>query len=303
MRWWLMFLLALSACPEVYSQPAVVVRPRGAIECRDTPLRGAVALLAAQSGLAIRVDDSVPDVRVTLALKGLPYEDLLRVLVRQAAVTAPGLRVAREVGAYLVHRIPVEVPGKAPVPASEPLASPTLTPAFLRKVSVGFREEGARQALARVFELAGAPLSIEPNVPNVPVTVDIRRGTVWEAVRLTLRAAQELSPATQLLLGQIGEVYVVALRSEAPGEAAGDRITLKLDRVPLTLAAEALFRGTGYRYAFSPEPGDRTVSLNLQDVPLEVALGRLEQEASRAGVRLTWTRLQEGEEGEAVVPQ
>lgn len=300
MRWWLLFWLAHSACSGVSAQPEVVVRPRGAIECRDTPLRGAVALLGAQSGLVIRVDDTVPSVRVTLSLKGVPYEDILRVLVRQAAVTAPGLRVARESGAYLVHRIAVEAPGKAPVPAAEPLGSPILSPAFLRKISVGFRDEGARQALARVFELAGAPLSIEPNVPNVPVTVDIRRGTVWEAVRLTLRAVQEQSPAAQVLLGQIGEVYVVALRSAAPDEAAADRITLKLDRVPLTLAAEALFRGSGYRYAFSPEPGDRTVSLNLQDVPLEVALGRLEQEASRAGVRLTWTRLQDGE---AVVPQ
>ncbi|MGV3723072.1 MAG: hypothetical protein ACO1SX_19405 [Actinomycetota bacterium] len=295
MRWCLLVLLALCGCAgAVCAQPAEGVAPRGSLDCRDTPLRSALALLRAQSGLVIKLDESVPNVRVTLTLNDVPYEDILRVLVRQTAVSVPGLRVSRLGDAYAVHRL-VAQPGEPTlILAAEPLASPTLNTGFLRKVSVGFRDEGARQALARVFDLAGAPFAIEPNVPNVPVTVNVRTGTAWEALRLILTAAQEQSPIrfSQIVVGQIGEVYVVALRSAAPGEAspAVDRITLTLDQVPLKLAAEALFRGTTYRYAFSPAPGDRTISLHLQDVPLEVALGRLEQEASRAGVRLTWAR-------------
>jgi hypothetical protein len=295
MRWLLVLLALLAGAGPARAQPADAVAPRrGSIDCRDTPLRSALALLSAQSGMLIKLEEAVPNVRVTLTLDDAPYEDILRVLVRQAAISVPGLRVSRLGDAYAVHRLVARPMENTLVLAAEPLASPTLNAAFLRKLSVGFREEGARQAFARVLELADVPFAIEPDVPNVPVTVNLRTGTAWEALRMILTAAQARSPMpnAQLVLGQIGEIYVVALRPAVTGETSPpvDRITLNLDQVPLKLAAEALFRGTGYQYALSPEPGDRTITLNLRDAPLEVALGRLEQEASRAGVRLTWMR-------------
>jgi hypothetical protein len=69
-----------------------------------------------------------------------------------------------------------------------------------------------------------------------------------------------------------------------------DRVTLKLEGIPVTLAADALFRNSGYEYALTPERSEARVNLDLRDVPLEVALGRLAQEAARSGVRLTWKR-------------
>lgn len=300
MRWWLLLLMAIvmPATQALGEEPTAAGAPRGSFECRDTPLRSALALLHTQSGLEIKLEESVPNVPVTLALKEVSYEDILRVLVRQVAVSVPGLRVTRLGTSYAVHRAPPPADGSSQHEASEPLGSPTLTPAMLRKVSVGFQEEGVRQALTRLFSLAGAPVSVEPNVPNVPVSVNVRTGTLWECLRRIVNAAQEQAPAGEIRVGQIGEVYVVALLpTAAPGgeprtalSSSRERITLKLDQVPLKLAAEALFRGTGYQHAFTPDAGNKTVSLNLQDVPLEVALGRLAQEASRVGVRLTWTR-------------
>jgi hypothetical protein len=300
MRRWLLLLILVLAAPaaRVGAQAAPDDRPRGSFECRDTPLRDALALLRAQSNLEIKLEEAAPNVPVTLALYDVPYEDILRVLVRQVAVTVPGVRVTRLGATYAVHRVPPPADGTPQHLVSEPLGSPSLTTALLRKVSVGFGQEGLRQALTRVFSLAGAQVSVEPNVPNVPITVNLRNGTLWNCLQQILESAQARTPAGTLRLGQIGEVYVVALLPSAapegnantPSGRTGDRISLKLDEVPLKLAAEALFRGTGYRYTFTPDAEGKTVSLNLQEVPLDVALGRLAQEASRVGVRLTWTR-------------
>ena len=56
------------------------------------------------------------------------------------------------------------------------------------------------------------------------------------------------------------------------------------------LAADALFQGTGYHYTLTPDRSNVMVNLDLRNVPLELALNRLAQEASRLGVRLTWSR-------------
>lgn len=296
-RWvWAAALASSLVGGGVAAEPLVtVVTPmRVSIEARDTPLRGALRLLQAQAGFSYTVESTVPNVPVSLSLKNVPVEDVLRLLVRQAAGSVPGLRVTRREGAYVisVHKDRV---GEEVVPVSpEPLQAPTLTSDFTRKVSVGFREEGLRQVLSRVFSLVGVPYTIEPNVPNIPVTVDVRSGTVWEVLSRVLNAARQQVPVE---LGQVGEVYVVALRSnpirvggEPETPSPPDRVTLKLQGVPVTLAAEALFRGSGYEYTLRPERSEARVNLDLHDVPLEVALGRLAQEAARSGVRLTWKR-------------
>jgi hypothetical protein len=292
---WAAVLLTLLAGRAASSEPVTVApSPRVTLEARDTPLRGALRLLQAQAGFSYTLESTVPNVPVSLSLRNVPYEDVLHLLVRQAAGSVPGLRVTRREGAYVisVHRDRV---GAETVPVDpEPLQPPALTTAFTRKVSVGFHAEGLRQVLARVFALVGVPYTVEPNVPNFPVTVDVRSGTIWEVLSRVLAAAQSQAPVE---LGQYGDVYVVALRPgpvRADGEpertAPADRVTLRLQGVPVTLAAEALFRGTPYEYTLMPERPEARVNLDLRDVPLEVALGRLAQEAARSGVRLTWKR-------------
>lgn len=292
-RIWIALLLSFLIVGGSGAEPAPAPPPaRVTLETRDTPLRGALRLLQAQAGFSYTLDSTVPNVPVSLSLRNVPYEDVLHLLVRQAAGSVPGLRVTRREGAYVisVHRDRV---GAETVPVSpEPLDTPALTAAFTRKVSVGFHEEGLRQVLARVFSLVGVPYTVEPNVPNIPVTVDVRNGTVWELLSRVLAAAQLQAPVE---LGQFGEVYVVALKPgpvRAGGEpekpAAADRVTLKLQGVPVKLAADALFHGTAYEYTLMPARSEAKVNLDLRDVPLEVALGRLAQEANRSGVRLTW---------------
>lgn len=292
---WAAVLLSLLLGGRAGAEPVTVAPPaRVTIEARDTPLRGALRLLQAQAGFSYTLDSTVPNVPVSLSLRNVPYEDVLHLLVRQAAGSVPGLRVTRREGAYVisVHRDRI---GAETVPvAPEPLEPPALTTAFTRKVSVGFHEEGLRQVLGRVFSLVGVPYTVEPNVPNIPVTVDVRSGTIWEVLSRVLAAAQVQAPVE---LGQYGEVYVVALRpgpvrvgGEPERTGLADRVTLKLQGVPVTLAAEALFRGSPYEYTLMPERPEARVNLDLRDVPLEVALGRLAQEAARSGVRLTWKR-------------
>jgi len=293
-RWiWAAVLVSLLAGRGIPAEPAVAPA-RVSIEARDTPLRGALRLLQSQAGFSFTIETTVPNVPVSLSLQNVPADDVLHVLVRQAAGSVPGLRVTRRESSYLisVHKDRV---GAESIPVSpEPLGAPALTTAFTRKVSVGFHEEGLRQVLARIFSLVGAPYTIEPNVPNVPITVDVGTGTVWALLSRVLEVAGTQAP---IELGQFGEIYVIGLRATPLRAVAGaenpdpaDHVTLKLDGVPLALAAEALFRGSGYEYTLMPERSDAKVNVNVRDVPLEVALGRLAQEAARSGVRLTWKR-------------
>jgi len=293
-RWiWAAVLVSAFLGRGIAAEP-VVAPARVTIEARDTPLRGALRLLQSQAGFSYSIESTVPNVPVSLSLRNVPADDVLHVLVRQAASSIPGLRVTRRDGSYVISvhqdRVGAE---KIPV-GPEPLGSPALTTAFTRKVSVGFHEEGLRQVLARIFSLVGAPYTVEPNVPNVPITVNVSAGTVWNLLMQVLEVAGGQAP---LEFGQFGEIYVIGLRPAPIRVGAGtakpepaDHVTLKLDGVPLTLAAEALFRGSGYEYTLMPERSDAKVSVNVRDVPLEVALGRLAQEAARSGVRLTWKR-------------
>ena len=292
----LALMILAGVVPLGAQQDAVEAPARVSLETRDTPLRGALRLLQAQSKIVYRLESSVPNVPVSVSLRNVLPEDLLRVVVRQAAGSVPGLRV-RQMGDKYEIQVAHDRVGEVQVPAPpEALAPPTLTQPFLRKVSVGFRNEGLHPALARVFNLVGVPFTIEPNVPNAAVTADVRNGTIWQALLEVLRAGGE---DAQLELGQIGEVYVVALRpaplatdpaAAKPLAGAPERITLKLDGVPLRLAADALFQGTSYHYTLTPDRTNVMVNLDLRNVPLELALNRLSQEALRLGVRLTWSR-------------
>lgn len=290
---WVAVLVPLLLLHPASAEPTAGTAKRVSLEARDTPLRGALRLLQAQAGFSYALETTVPNVPVSLSLKNVPFEDVLHVVVRQAAGSVPGLRLTRREGAYLVSvhtdRVGMETFAAGP----EPLGPPLLTEAFTRKVSVGFREEGLREVLGRVFALVNVPYTVEPNVPNVPVTVDVRAGTVWDVLSQVLDAARLQAPVE---LGQCGEVYVIGLRT-APVRAGGaapssppDRVTLTLDRVPVAVAAEALFRNSGYEYALTPGRSEARVNLDFRDVSLEEALERLAQEAARSGVRLTWKR-------------
>ena len=83
------------------------------LDLRDIPLRDAIALLFQGSGLQYTIDPNVTNVPVTLNIRDIGLAAALRLIVRQAAVSIPGLTSAKEGDIYMV-RIRQAAPTTAP---------------------------------------------------------------------------------------------------------------------------------------------------------------------------------------------
>lgn len=77
-----------STAAQALAAPAAVATDRTVtLNLQDTPLRTALQMLFAGSGLQHAVENAVPNVPVTLQIRDLPFQTALRTLVRLAGVT------------------------------------------------------------------------------------------------------------------------------------------------------------------------------------------------------------------------
>jgi len=63
-----------------------------------------------------------------------------------------------------------------------------------RKISLNLKDAPLRSALEMVFRGAGLQYAIEPNVPNIPITLSVREVSARQALRLILRQASTAMP-------------------------------------------------------------------------------------------------------------
>src|SRR5579862_1875396 len=73
------------------------------LNLKDTPLRTAIDLLFAGSGLQYAVEPNVPNVPITLMIRDVTLQQALRLLVRLAAVQVPGLTSQRDGDIFIVR--------------------------------------------------------------------------------------------------------------------------------------------------------------------------------------------------------
>lgn len=111
--------LYLTALPAAAQAPAAATPDKQVtLDLRDIPLRNAIALLFQGTGIQYAIDPNVTNVPVTLNIRDISLPAALRLIVRQAAVSIPGLTSAKEGDIYLI-RIR-QAPPPAPAVAEEP---------------------------------------------------------------------------------------------------------------------------------------------------------------------------------------
>jgi hypothetical protein len=163
----------------------------------------------------------------------------------------------------------------APAPVALPLVGQES--GYDRKLSINFRDVTLREALAQAFEGSHLQYVVEPNVPDVPINLNVRDVSLGALVRLLVRQAALAAPG--ITNARDGNITVVLMRSRfappaiasLPRDAAQKRVTVAFRDVPLREAVEGLFRGTGAQYRLEESVPNLRMSLLLRDVPLAQA--------------------------------
>jgi type II secretory pathway component GspD/PulD (secretin) len=183
------------------------------INLRDTPLREALQALFEGSGVQYVVGPNVPDLPINLSIRDVGLAPAVRILVRQAAVAAPGLTTSKDGEITLVRMRSTVAP---PEIASLPQAGRD------RKITVTFREVGFRSAVDTLFRGTGIQYSIDPAVPNVPVSLLLKNVTIGQVFRLFLQQAAVGAPG--LTSRRDGDVVVIRMAPvrQLPADPAPD---------------------------------------------------------------------------------
>ncbi len=72
------------------------------IDLQSTPLRDAIRLIFLNSGLQYSVDPNVPNVPIDLKLRDVSLQQALRLVIRQAASSVPGLTSSKEGDVFVI---------------------------------------------------------------------------------------------------------------------------------------------------------------------------------------------------------
>ncbi|HTE20395.1 MAG TPA: secretin and TonB N-terminal domain-containing protein, partial [Armatimonadota bacterium] len=88
-----------------------------------------------------------------------------------------------------------------------------------RRVTLSFKDVPLREALQRLFEGTGLQYVVEPDVPDVPVTVRLRDVALQSALRLIIGNAAVQAPG--VTMAKEADIYSVRVRR---GAAAGDEV-------------------------------------------------------------------------------
>lgn len=288
-------LLALLQPCGTRAQGGKAAVARASIDCKDVTLRTALRTVLRSAGLKYQIAGDVPDVRVTLKLEQVPVEDAVKVLARQASFEVLDLEVKQTNGIFRVgtgYRDAPPVHEGAPVlPAAKPTAQ------LLVNNLVDVRGLRLHEAMTRLFAAGGATVVFDPDVNDAVIAASTPASNPWGMITQLLGAARAQTP--ELYLGQIGETYVVAKlgkllppRQSAPGPYGRPvrLITLKLDRVPLRAAIDAIFDGTGEQYSVFPNVPDVPITIELHDVSPQAALRYVLRMASKEGLAITFSK-------------
>jgi type II secretory pathway component HofQ len=255
---------------------------------QGVPLRSALARLFQGTGLSYAVSPDVPDPLVTLSIQGVPFGTALQTLTRVADVS-----YRRENGVYVISVRPQ---------GAEPGAD-NAAPEAGRHVTLQLTDVPLRRALALLFKGTGLQYAVAPDVPNPPITLELRDEEFATALRqivrlsavatyrkegsvyvIDVRPPEAAEPERKVpLLGEmpiIGRLFTTPGKPGAGVEELAERpVTLALKGVPFRQALEQLFRGSGMRCAVELGFPNPRLSLNARNEPFSSALRRLTDQA------------------------
>lgn len=121
------------------------------------------------------------------------------------------------------------------------------------KISMQLRAVPLREAVRRVLESSGQQYSINPDVPDVPITLNLREISPQAAIRLMVRQAAATAPG--LTFSKDGDILVVKIRRNTPGptaqEATPEFADNGVDLLKRSINAAALAQGADRGALFS----------------------------------------------------
>jgi hypothetical protein len=86
-----------------------------------------------------------------------------------------------------------------------------------KKVTVNLKDIPLRAAIDALFAGTGYQYSVNPDVPNIPVNLNIRDVGLQAALRLLVRQAATAQPG--LTFSKDGDIFVVKIRRDNPNQA------------------------------------------------------------------------------------
>src|SRR5437660_861823 len=111
-----------------------------------------------------------------------------------------------------------------------------------KKVTLNLRDTPLRDAINLLFTGSGYQFSIDPNVPNIPISLNIRDVGLQQALRLIVKQAATLQPG--LTFSRDGDIFVIKIRQQTapapetgneppPESQAGDIEALTWEKIPV----------------------------------------------------------------------
>ncbi len=152
--------------------------PRVSASFRGVPLRTAMEMLFRGTGVSCEVEAGVPDASVSLRIRDLALEDAVTAIVADARKSIPGLAAWRN------RKTGVWTFGIRP--RSDAAAETEVPPL----VSIDLRDAPLREAIQYLVAGTGYRYSIDPAVPDVPITLTLRQVPLPNAFRAVLGRAR-----------------------------------------------------------------------------------------------------------------
>lgn len=159
-------------------------------DIREMPLRQALDALFRHTGETYSIDKNVPDVSVWLRVDNTAFSNAVRWTVRMAATQLRGVVVDHDDRGY--HVLVTDHPEQRPELrlTTGLLHDPGLV---ARRVSLDLQRTPLREAFRQVFQNSGFALQVEPDVPDVKITLRLDQIPVSEAVqRLRQECVREI---------------------------------------------------------------------------------------------------------------
>lgn len=167
-------------------------KDRVTLDLRRAPLRAAATAVARILGVELVVRAGVPEASVTLSVRDVPAETALRLLARWADAASEEGVVLQLAGAVATLVPPARV------------ARATL------RVSLDLNDIPLRHALRLLFHGSGVPFAVQPEVPDVPITLSVENMELISALRAVTGLAASRHPG--ITFWKQNDVYTVGIR-------------------------------------------------------------------------------------------
>jgi hypothetical protein len=250
---------------------------RISLDLRDVPLRKALTDLFRDAGLPLEIRDipiEVPDVPISLSLRDLTAPAAARTLVRAASGRVSGLVLTRDGEKWIVRILPIEERQYEQVRRDAP------DPRLNQQVMLEVTDVPLRAVLQMLFQATKVRHSVAESVPELRVDLEVRNGTVFDALWKLLDALETELPELTVTRHRGEYLFAVTERNPLPAVVIRTlrtrRVTLELKETPFRQALEKVMAGSNLQYIVHPNlPPGLPVDLDLRDVTLEEALNRL----------------------------